>query len=68
MDRRTHGNIRTFESKKNTGLKANSIYGKVRKSMQTCRKSKKLSATSVSLAKSAEKSTIRCSCSRQDST
>lgn len=34
----------------------------------TSRKSNKHSATSVSLAQSAENSTIRCSCSRHDST
>lgn len=44
------------------------ICGTVMKTRRTCRKSKKLSATSVSLAKSAEKSTSRCSCRRQDST
>lgn len=34
----------------------------------TCKKSNKLSATSVSLAQSAENNTTRCSCRRQDST
>lgn len=69
MDRWTHGKIRKFGS--TPGLKkktTNSKFGKAKKSRRTCRKSKKLSATSVSLAKSAEKSTSRCSCRRQDST
>lgn len=34
----------------------------------TCKNSNKLSATSVSLAQSAENNTTRCSCKRQDST
>lgn len=49
-------------------IETNNICGTVMKTRQTCRKSRKLSATSVSLAKSAEKSTSRCSCRRQDST